>query len=122
MDFFLLILLVLIPVGALLALAAGLVALRSWLKLRRTRLAVREEVSTSVERLAGRTGEIEEKLKVLDARAGVLPVHLYEIQQSLTTLKVLTRTLATSANRAREALSRDPLHEDLSRTSKTRPK
>ena len=122
MDFFLLILLVLIPVGALLALAAGIVALRSWLKLRRTRLAVREEVSTGVERLAGRTGEIEEKLKVLDARAGVLPVHIREIQQSLTTLKVLTRTLATSANRARKVLSRDPLHEDLSRTSKTRPK
>ena len=100
--------LILIPIGALLVLVTGLAALRAWLSLRRTRLTVREELSTNIGRLANRTGEVEERIRTLDTRAGVLPVHLHEIQRSLTTLKILTKTLATSANQAHKALSRDP--------------
>lgn len=98
-------LLILMLVGALLALVAALTALRAWLRFRRTRFAMQDRLSVDVERLALRTNEIEERVRAAETRAGALPVHAYEIQQNLTTLKILTGALATSLNRSRKVLS-----------------
>ncbi|MGI9048479.1 MAG: hypothetical protein ACR2GU_03730 [Rubrobacteraceae bacterium] len=115
-----LVLLILIIVGALFALISGLVAFQAWLRFRRTRLVVQDQLSNDVERLVLRTREVEKKIRALEARAGVLPVHVHELQQNLTTLKVLTGALTTSLNRSRKALSRGLVRnppQSVSRTS-----
>lgn len=98
-------LLVLILLGALLALVGAIVAARAWLSFRRTRLAVQNQLSEDVARLAVRTGEMEERLAALDARAQRLPIQISELQQNLTALRVLTGALSTTLLQAQRALS-----------------
>ncbi len=98
-------LLVLILLGALLALVGAVTAIRAWLSFRRTRLSLQNRLSEDVARLAARTGEMEERLASLDARAQRLPIQIYELQQNLATLQVLTQALSTSLRQAQRVLS-----------------
>ncbi|MEW6636180.1 MAG: hypothetical protein AB1425_05135 [Actinomycetota bacterium] len=95
----------LIAVGALLALASAVSALRAWLRYRRARLALHLRLDEEVARLARRTGEVEERLSTLEIRAARLPVRIAELQQSLATLRVLTDALSTTLLQARRVLS-----------------
>ncbi len=99
------VLLVLLLLGALLALVGAVAAARAWLSFRRTRLGVQDRLSEDVAHLAARTGEMEERLASLDARAQRLPVRISELQQNLATLQVLTGALSTSLRQAQRALS-----------------
>ena len=96
---------ILIPVGAVLALLGGVAALRAYLRLRRARAAFQSHLTEEVDRLSRRTGELEENLAVLDARAQQLPIRISELQQSLATLRVLTGALAATLRQAQKALS-----------------
>ena len=80
--------------GALAALAAGVLALGAYLGLRRTRAAVLGGLVVEVARLAA-----------LDARANALPVRLSDLQQNLTTLRVLTNALTGTLGQAQRVLS-----------------
>lgn len=99
------ILFILIVSGALLALVAGVIALRAWLSFRRARLTLQRQLSEDVARLAARTGELEESVAALDARTQQLPVRISRIQENLATLSILTRSLATSLRQAQRVLS-----------------
>lgn len=99
------ILLALILLGALLALVGAVAATLAWLKFRRARLALQTQLSEDVARLAGRTGEMEERLATLDARAQQLPVRVSDLQQNLTDLRILTGALSVSLRQAQRALS-----------------
>ena len=99
------ILVILILVGAALALVAAVAALRAYLRLRRARAAFRNHITEEVSHLAQRTGELEMSLSTLDARAQQLPVQISELQQSLATLQVLTGALATSLRQTQKVLS-----------------
>jgi hypothetical protein len=99
------ILLVLIAVGALVSLVAAVRALRAYLGYRRARTAFQSAVTDEVARLAERTGELESSLLALDARAAGLPIQISELQQSLTTLRVLTGALGTSLRQVQKVLS-----------------
>jgi chromosome segregation ATPase len=97
--------LILILAGAVLALVAALVAWRAYLRLRRARAALQNNLTEEVDRLSRRTGELEENLSALDARAQQLPVQIAELQQSLSTLRVLTEALAATLRQAQRVLS-----------------
>ena len=97
--------LILILVGAALALITGAVALRAYLRLRRARAAFQSHLTEEVDLLSQRTGELEENLSVLDARAQQLPIRISELQQSLSTLRVLTGALAATLRQAQKILS-----------------
>ena len=99
------VLVILILVGAALALVAAVGALRAYLQLRRTRAAFQNHLTEEVARLSRRTGELEESLSSLDARAQQLPLQISELQQSLATLRVLTEALAVSLRQAQKILS-----------------
>ena len=99
------VLLALILLGALLALVGAIAAIRAWLGFRRTRLHLQNQLSEDVARLASRTGEMEERLASLDARAQQLPVQISELQQNLATLQILTGALSTSLRQVQRALS-----------------
>src|SRR5918992_5875975 len=99
------VLVILILVGAGLALVAAVAALRAYLRFRRARAALQNHLTEEVVRLSQRTGELEESLSALEARAQRLPVQIYELQQSLATLQVLTAALATSLSQAQKVLS-----------------
>jgi septal ring factor EnvC (AmiA/AmiB activator) len=94
-----------ILVGAALALATAVGALRAYLRLRRARAAFQNYLAEEVTRLSRRAGELEKSLSALDARAQQLPVQISELQQSLATLQVLTGALATSLRQAQKILS-----------------
>src|SRR5918999_4864259 len=96
---------ILILVGAALALLAAVVALRAYLRFRRARVALQNHLTEEVVRLSRRADELEESLAALDARAQQLPVHISELQQSLATLQILTGTLATSLRQVQKVLS-----------------
>lgn len=98
-------LLVLILIGALLALLAAVGAVRAWLHLRRARRAFQTGVSDEVDRLAQRTGELEASLSALDERAQQLPVTISQLQESLDTLRILTGALGTSLRQAQRILA-----------------
>lgn len=98
-------LLALILLGALLALVGAVAAIRAWLSFRRTRRTLQNQLSEDVAHLAARTTEMEERLASLDARAQRLPIQIYELQQNLATLQVLTGALSTSLRQAQRALS-----------------
>ena len=91
--------------GAVLALVAAIVALRAYLRLRRARAALQNNLTEEVDRLSRRTGELEESLSTLDARAQQLPIQIAELQQSLSTLRVLTESLAATLRQAQRVLS-----------------
>jgi septal ring factor EnvC (AmiA/AmiB activator) len=99
------VLVILILVGAALALMAAVVAIRAYLRFRRARAALQNHLTEEVVRLSRRTGELEKSLSALDARAQQLPVQISELQQSLATLQVLTGALAASLRQAQKVLS-----------------
>ena len=98
-------LLILILVGAALALVTAVIALRAYLQLRRARAALNQRLNEEISDLARRTGEMERSLSDLDARALQLPIRISELQQSLSTLRVLTQALAATLRQARRVLS-----------------
>jgi uncharacterized protein YjiS (DUF1127 family) len=87
-------LLILLLVGAALALVTAVIALRAYLRLRRARTALNQRLNEEISDLARRTGEMERSLSDLDARAQQLPIRISELQQSLSTLRVLAQALA----------------------------
>jgi cell division protein FtsB len=97
--------LILILAGAVLALVAAVGAWRAYLRLRRARAALQNNLTEEVDRLSRRTGELEENLSALDARAQQLPVQIAELQQSLSTLRILTEALAATLRQAQRVLS-----------------
>jgi chromosome segregation ATPase len=99
------VLVIFILVGAALALVAAVGALRAYLRLRRARAAFSQNVTREVDDLARRSGELEESISELDARAQQLPIRIAELQQSLATLRVLTEALATSLRQVQKVLS-----------------
>lgn len=99
------ILLVLIVIGALLAAVTGLRAVRAWLRYRRTREEFQGRLTSEVDDLTRKTAEIEKNLAALDARSQQLPVRISEIQQSLSTLKILTGALAATLRQSQQVLS-----------------
>ncbi len=98
-------LVILILVGATLALVAAVGALRAYLQLRRTRAAFQNHLTEEVSRLSRRTAELEESISALDTRAQQLPLQISELQQSLATLQILTWALATSLRQTQQVLS-----------------
>jgi chromosome segregation ATPase len=99
------VLVILMLVGAALALVGAVVALRAYLRLRRARAAFSRHVTGEVDDLARRSGELEKSLSELDARAQQLPIQIAELQQSLATLRVLTEALAISLRQVQRVLS-----------------
>ena len=99
------ILVILTLVGAALAIVAAVAAGLAYLRFRRARAALRNQLTEEVVRLSRRTGEVEKSLAALDARAQRLPVQISELQQSLATLQVLTGALAASLRQAQKILS-----------------
>ena len=97
--------LVLIALGALISLVASVRALRAYFGYRRARAAFQGSVTDEVARLAERTSELESGLSALDARAAELPIQISELQQSLTSLRVLTGALGTSLHQVQLVLS-----------------
>ena len=105
------VLLILILVGAALALVAGVRALRAYLSYRRARAALQKHLAQEVDRLARRTGELKKNLSALDSRAQQLPLQISELQQSLSTLRVLTGALAASLRQVQRVLSYSSLKD-----------
>jgi hypothetical protein len=103
------VLLILILLGALISVVTAFRALGAYLRFRRTRAAFQGEVMDEVTRLSTRTDELEISLSALDARAAQLPVQISELQQSLTTLQVLTRALGASLRQVQKILSYNAL-------------
>ena len=99
------VLVILMLVGAALALLAAVVALRAYLRLRRARAAFSQHLTEEVDDLARRSDELEKSLSELDARAQQLPIQISELQQSLATLQILTEALATSLRQVQKVLS-----------------
>ena len=97
--------LILILVGAVVSLVTGLRALRAYLGYRRARAAFQGAVTEEVARLAERTGELENGLSALDARAAELPIQISELQRSLASLRVLTGALGASLRQVQKVLS-----------------
>jgi hypothetical protein len=98
-------LVIVILIGAALALVAAVSALRAYLGFRRARAAFHNHLTEEVIRLSRRTGELEKSLTALDARAQRLPVQIAELQQSLATLQTLTGALAATLRQAQKVLS-----------------
>jgi len=99
------VLVILMLVGAALALVAAVGALRAYLRLRRARAAFSQHLTEEVDDLARRSDELEKSLSELDARAQQLPIQISELQQSLATLQILTEALATSLRQVQKVLS-----------------
>jgi cell division protein FtsB len=96
---------ILVLLGAALALVAAVRALRAYLRYRRARAALQSHLAEEVDRLARRTGELEKNLSALDARAQQLPLQISELQQGLSNLRVLAGALATSLRQIQRVLS-----------------
>ena len=99
------VLVILILVSAALALVAAVGAILAYLRLRRARAAFQTHLTEEVTRLSRRTGELEQSLSALEARAQVLPVQIAELQSSLATLQILTGALAATLRQAQKVLS-----------------
>ena len=99
------ILFVLIAVGAVLALVAALAALGAYLRYRQARAELQENLTSEVERLSQRTGELERGLISLQERSARLPISISGLQQNLSTLQFLTGALAASLAQAQTLLS-----------------
>ena len=96
---------ILIVIGAALAFVAAVGAIRAYLRFRRVRTVLQNQLTEEVTRLSLRTGELEESISALDARAQQLPVQISELQQSLATLRILIGALATSLRQVQKVLS-----------------
>jgi chromosome segregation ATPase len=99
------VLMILVLLGAALALVAAVRALRAYLRLRRARAALQNHLTEEVVRLSRRTGELQKSVSALEIRAQQLPVQISELQQSLATLQILTKALATSLRQIQKVLS-----------------
>lgn len=102
-------LLALILIGAVLALVTAVRALGAWLRYRRARIELRDHLTDEVANLLTRTGEMEENLTNLEARSQQLPVQIAELQESLTTLRILTSALTSTLQQLSRALSFDAI-------------
>ena len=100
-----LILFVFIGIGAVLALVAALAALGAYLRYRQARAELQENLTSEVEILSQRTGELESGLISLQERSARLPISISGLQQNLSTLQVLTGALASSLSQAQRVLS-----------------
>ena len=98
-------LLVFIGIGAVLALVAALAALGAYLRYRQARAELQENLTSEVERLSQRTGELERGLIALQERSARLPISISGLQQNLSTLQVLTGALASTLGQAQRVLS-----------------
>ena len=96
---------VFIGVGALLALVAAVLALGAYLRFRRARIELQDNLAAEVERLSRRTGELERGLAALQERSARLPISIAGLQQNLSTLQILTGALAGSLGQAQRVLS-----------------
>jgi septal ring factor EnvC (AmiA/AmiB activator) len=94
-----------IGLGAVLALVAALAALGAYLRYRQARAELQENLTSEVERLSQRTGELERGLISLQERSARLPISISGLQQNLSTLQVLTGALAASLAQAQTLLS-----------------
>ena len=94
-----------IGLGAVLALMAALAALGAYLRYRQARAELQENLTSEVERLSQRTGEVERGLIYLQERSARLPISISGLQQNLSTLQVLTGALAASLAQAQTLLS-----------------
>lgn len=99
------ILLVILVVGALLALVTAAIAIRAGLSAFVAQLRLRRELASEVERLSQRAGELEEKTARLERRTRELPVKMGRVQENLADLRVLTGNLYVTLSQARRALS-----------------
>ena len=96
---------VLIGLGAVLALVAALAALGAYLRYRQARAELQDNLTSEVERLSQRTGELERGLISLQERSARLPISISGLQQNLSTLQFLTGALAASLAQAQTLLS-----------------
>ncbi len=96
---------ILIAIGAVLALVAGVAALGAYLRFRRARIELQDNLASEVERLSQRTGELERGLAALQQRSAQLPISISGLQRNLSTLQVLTGALAASLSQAQRVLS-----------------
>ena len=94
-----------IGIGAVLALVAALAALGAYLRYRQARAELQENLTSEVERLSRRTGELERGLISLQERSARLPISISGLQQNLSTLQFLTGALAASLAQAQTLLS-----------------
>ena len=92
-------------IGAVLALVAALAALGAYLRYRQARAEFQENLTSEVERLSQRTGELERGLTSLQERSAQLPISISGLQQNLSTLQVLTGALASTLGQAQRVLS-----------------
>jgi len=99
------VLLAMTVICALLALVTGVRALRAWLRYRNVRNALQEHLAEEVAGLLSRTGELEKNLSALDARSQQLPIRIAELQENLTTLRILTSALSSSLRQLQRVLS-----------------
>jgi len=99
------ILFLLVLFGALAALVCGLIALRSYLRLRRARKRLGSTLLVEVENLSRRATGLEGSLRALDARAQALPIRIESLQRNLATLGVLANALAVSVGGVRRVLT-----------------
>jgi hypothetical protein len=58
---------------------------------------------------------LETRLAALDARANALPIRISDLQQNLTTLRVLTNALAGTLGQAQRVLSVSGLKASLAK-------
>jgi chromosome segregation ATPase len=100
-----LLLFVFIGFGAVLALVTALAALGAYLRYRQARAELQDNLTSEVERLAQRTGELERGLVALQERSAKLPISILGLQQNLSSLQVLTAALAESLAQAQKVLS-----------------
>jgi septal ring factor EnvC (AmiA/AmiB activator) len=94
-----------IGLGAVLALVAALAALGAYLRYRQARAELQENLTSEVDTLSRRTGELERGLISLQERSARLPISISGLQQNLSTLQVLTGALAASLAQAQTLLS-----------------
>src|SRR5215211_6136287 len=94
--------------GAVLALIAAIGALRAYLRLRRARAAFQSNLTEEVDRLSRRTGELEENLSTLDARAQQLPIQIAELQRVLSYSALKTLSAGRIADLLRQRPKNDP--------------
>ena len=104
------ILVILMLVGAALALAGAVVALRAYLRLRRARAAFSQHLTGEVDDLARRTAELEQSLATLRVLTEALSTSLLQVQKvlSYSALKTLSATRIAEILQPRPASKNDP--------------
>ena len=96
-------------IAAFLSMVAAIRAIRAWLRYRRARIELRDHLTDDVANLLSRTGEMEENLASLETRSQELPIQIAELQESLTTLRILTSALTSTLRQVSRVLSFDAI-------------